>query len=337
MHDCGMRDYIIRRVLLIIPTLFIASLTIFLVVRLIPGDIIDLMVIQIAQEGSVDDLDALRAIIKRNLGLDAPVATQYGRWIGVLPGADGQVSGVLQGDLGDSLTKGLPVSELVVERLLTTVELGLLALIVAQVIALPVGIVSALRQDTWLDYLARSFAILSIAVPGFWLGTMVMVFPSIWWGYTPPAVLIPLFEDVLGNLEMFIVPAIILGMVMSGTTTRMTRTVMLEVLRQDYIRTAWSKGLRERIVILRHSLKNALIPVITIIGLQVPVLIGGAVIIEKIFNLPGIGRLIVDSTLSRDYPVMSGTMLVFGAGTVLVNLIVDLVYGFLDPRIRYGK
>ena len=337
MHDCGMRDYIIRRVLLIIPTLFIASLTIFLVVRLIPGDIIDLMVIQIAQEGSVDNLDALRAIIKRNLGLDAPVATQYGRWIGVLPGADGQVSGVLQGDLGDSLTRGLPVSELVVERLLTTVELGLLALIVAQLIALPVGIVSALRQDTWLDYLARSFAILSIAVPGFWLGTMVMVFPSIWWGYTPPAVLIPLFEDVLGNLEMFIVPAIILGMVMSGTTTRMTRTVMLEVLRQDYIRTAWSKGLRERIVILRHSLKNALIPVITIIGLQVPVLIGGAVIIERIFNLPGIGRLIVDSTLSRDYPVVSGTMLVFGAGTVLVNLIVDLVYGFLDPRVRYSK
>ena len=332
-----MRDYIIRRILLIIPTLFLASLTIFLVVRLIPGDIIDIMIIQIAQEGSVDDLDALRAVIKENLGLDVPVVTQFGRWIGVLPDADGRLGGILQGDLGDSLTRGLPVSELVLERLLTTVELGLLALIVAQIIALPVGILSALRQDTWLDYVARSFAILSIAVPGFWLGTMVMVFPSIWWGYTPPAVLIPFVEDPLGNLEMFIVPAIILGMVMSGTTTRMTRTVMLEVLRQDYIRTAWSKGLRERIVILRHGLKNALIPVITIIGLQAPVLIGGAVIIEKIFNLPGLGRLIVDSTLSRDYPVVSGTMLVFGAGTVLVNLVVDLVYGFLDPRIRYSR
>ncbi|MBA7628976.1 Dipeptide transport system permease protein DppB [subsurface metagenome] len=210
-----------------------------------------------------------------------------------------------------------------------------MALIIAQLIALPVGVYSALRQDTWGDYIARSFAIFCIAIPGFWLGTMVIVFPSIWWGYSTPIMLIRFTDDPIGNLKMFIVPAIVLGMVMSGGTMRMTRTMMLEVLRQDYIRTAWAKGLRERVVILRHALKNALIPVITIIGIYIPVMIGGTVIIEQIFCLPGMGRLLINATLMRDYTVVSGVMLFFAVGMVLINLMVDLTYGFLDPRVHY--
>ncbi|GAH68647.1 unnamed protein product, partial [marine sediment metagenome] len=211
----------------------------------------------------------------------------------------------------------------------------ILALIVAQLIALPIGIYSALRQDTWGDYIGRSFAILCIAVPSFWVATMVIVFPSKWWGWSPPIMLIRFTEDPIGNLQMFIVPAIVLGMAMSGMTMRMTRTMMLEVLRQDYIRTAWAKGLRERVVIIRHALKNALIPVITVIGFQLPVMIGGAVIIEQIFCLPGMGRLLVNATLGRDYMVVSGIMLILGFGMVFINLMVDLTYGFLDPRIHY--
>jgi peptide/nickel transport system permease protein len=210
-----------------------------------------------------------------------------------------------------------------------------MGLIVGQLIALPIGILSALRQDTWADYLGRSFAILCIAVPGFWLGTMAIVFPAIWWGYFPPIMHVPFLEAPLRNIRMFIVPAVILGMAMSGGTMRMTRTMMLEVLRQDYIRTAWAKGLREKVVVIRHALKNALIPVITLIGLWMPVLIGGTVIIERIFALQGMGYLIVDATEFRDYPLMSGVMLLFGVGMVVINLFVDLTYAFLDPRVQY--
>ena len=185
------------------------------------------------------------------------------------------------------------------------------------------------------DYIARSIAIMSVAVPSFWLATLLVVFPSIWWGWSPPLSLIPFNQDPIGNLKMFIIPAIVLGMSMSGMTMRMTRTMMLEVLRQDYIRTAWSKGLRERVVVVRHALKNALIPVITIIGMGVPSLVGGTVIVENIFALPGMGRLIISATQTRDYTLVSGVILFFGAFLVVTNLVVDLTYGFLDPRIRY--
>ena len=194
---------------------------------------------------------------------------------------------------------------------------------------------SALRQDTWGDYIARSFAIFCIAIPGFWLGTMMIVFPSIWWGWSPPIILIPFVEDPLGNLKMFLLPAIVLGMAMSGMTMRLTRTMMLEVLRQDYIRTAWAKGLKEGVVVTRHALKNALIPVITLIGIQLPVMVGGSVIIEQIFSLPGMGRLVLDAILARDYTIVSGVMLVLAEVVVLTNLLVDVVYGYLDPRIHY--
>jgi peptide/nickel transport system permease protein len=224
---------------------------------------------------------------------------------------------------------------MIVSKFPVTFELGILSIIVALIIALPIGIFSALRQDSWGDYIARSFAILCIAIPGFWLGTLVMVLPSLWWGWSPPITLITFTEDPIGNLQMFIIPAIILGMSMSGVTMRMTRTMMLEVLRQDYIRTAWSKGLKERVVILRHAMKNALIPVISIVGLQIPIVIGGSVIIEQIFCLPGLGRLILDAVTYRDYSIISGFMLFIGFGIMFINLMVDLTYGFFDPRIHY--
>ena len=318
-----------------IPAMFIVSLIIFLMIRLIPGDIIDAMVAQ-QMEASITSGGEMRAAIEKALGMDVSIPIQYGRWLGVVRGADGSFSGIFQGDLGNSLwQENKPVTELIADKWPVTFELGLMAFIIAQIIALPIGIFSALRQDTWGDYIARSFAIFCIAVPGFWMATMVIVFPSIWWGWTPSIMLIPFTEDPIGNLKMFIIPAIIMGMVMSGGTMRMTRTMMLEALRQDYIRTAWGKGLRERVVVIRHALKNALIPVVTVIGYQLPIMIGGAVIIEQIFNLPGIGRLLLDAILARDYTIVSGIMLVLGGFIMLVNLMIDLTYGFLDPRVRY--
>jgi len=316
-----MRTYIIRRVLLMIPTMFIVSFIIFFLVRLIPGDVIDAMA---AGAWGIEQMD--RTAIEEALGLDVSIPVQYGRWIGNI---------ILHGDLGTSLWKDTPVVELIAEKWPVTFELGFLGLIVAQLIALPVGIYSALRQDTWGDYIARSFAIMCIAIPGFWLATMIIVFPSIWWGWSPPIYVIPFTEDPIGNLQMFILPAIVLGMAMSGMTMRLTRTMMLEVLRQDYIRTAWAKGLRERVVIIGHALKNALIPVITLIGIQLPVMVGGSVIIEQIFSLPGIGRLMLNSILDRDYTIVSGVMLVLGGVILLNNLMIDLTYGYLDPRVHY--
>ena len=328
-----MRAYVIRRLLLAIPTMFIVTVIVFFLIRLVPGGVVDAMAVSLVQAG--EDIEKVRAQIERDLGLDVPIFHQYARWVGVVRDKDGNFSGIFQGDLGESFFRPATVLELIGRRWPVTLELGLMGLIISQLIALPIGIYSALRQDTWGDYIGRSFAILCIAVPGFWIATLVIVFPAIWWGYMPPIMHVPFIEDPLRNLKMFIVPAIVLGMALSGITMRMTRTMMLEVLRQDYIRTAWAKGLRERIVVLRHTLKNALIPVITIVGLQMPVLIGGAVIIETIFVLPGMGSLIVNATLARDYPIVSGVMVIFGAGLVVINLVVDLTYAFLDPRIRY--
>ena len=330
-----MRAYIIRRLILIPITLLLASLIVFFVVRLIPGDIIDQMLTEHAYiTGSTD-----REKLERALGLDAPIPVQYGRWLGVLPRPNGQgqssFNGILQGNLGDSLWTRTPVTEEIFARLPVTFELGLMAVVIALLISMPIGIYSAIRQDTVGDYIARSFAIACIAIPGFWIGTMVMIFPSKWWGWSPPVILIHFADDPLANLGMFIIPAAVLGMALSGVTMRMTRTMMLEVLRQDYIRTAWSKGLKERAVVMRHAMKNALIPVITLIGLQLPILIGGTVVMEQIFCLPGMGLLMLEKTLQRDYTIVIGVMLTIGVSVLLINLIIDLTYGFLDPRVQY--
>ena len=325
-----MRAYIVRRLLILIPTMLLLTLVVFVLTSLIPGDIITSIQARIPEE-IID-----RAALEKRLGLDKPLLVQYGRWLGVLPQADGKFNGLFQGNLGESWWRSDSVVNLVRLKWPVSIELGLLGLIVAQLIALPIGIYSALRQNKLGDYAARTFAILCISVPGFWLGTLIIVFPAIWWGYMPPLMLIRFADNPIGNLGMFIIPAIVLGMALSGFTMRMTRTMMLEVLRQDYIRTAWSKGLREGVVVRTHALKNALIPVVTGIGLQVPVLIGGTVIIENIFNLPGMGRLLFDAISQRDEPLVCGVTVIFSASLVLINLVVDLTYGYLDPRIRYA-
>ena len=334
-----MRAYLIRRLLLIFPTLFILSILVFLSVRFIPGDVIDVMAARMEEQGTLAfKID--REALEQMLGLDVPAYVQYGRWIGVLPTPDfvtkeSHFNGLLQGTLGESLMSTFTVEEKIIGRLPVTIELGVMAIVIGLLIALPVGIYSAVRQDTAVDYMGRSVAIIGLATPNFWLALMVMLYPAIWWGWTPSMEWIPFSEDPLGNLGMFLIPSLILGTASAAATMRMTRTMMLEVLRQDYVRTAWSKGLRERVVIIRHTIKNALIPVITLIGLQLPILIGGAVIMENIFNLPGLGRLLLVALQERDYPVVSGVNLFFATGVVGLNLLIDLIYPYLDPRVRY--
>ena len=319
-----MRAYIIRRLFLMIPTLFILTILVFLSLRFIPGDVIDIMQARMESDEMMTALD--REAMERQLGLDVPVYVQYGRWMGGI---------LLHGTLGNSLISGYRIEERIMGRLPVTIELGILAIIIGLVIALPVGIYSAIRQDTVTDYVGRTIAITGMAMPNFWLALMVMIFPAIWWGWSPPTELIPFTEDPLGNLGVFIIPSLILGTAAAAGTMRLTRTMMLEVLRQDYVRTAWAKGLMERVVIMRHAIKNALVPVVTLIGMQLPLLVGGSVIIENIFNLPGLGRLMVIALNSRDYPVVSGINLFFATMVLGINLAIDLTYPYLDPRVRY--
>ena len=334
-----MRAYVTRRLLLIIPTLFILTTIVFLSVRFIPGDAVEVMVAKMVfsyPDTAIVDREAIRHV----LGLDVPVHVQYGRWIGVLPTPDPitgetQFKGLLQGSLGTALFGRWAVEERIIGRLPVTIQLGAMAIVIGLVIALPVGIYSAIRQDTAADYAGRSIAIIGMSIPNFWLALMVVIFPAIWWGYSPPLKLIPFTEDPLGNLRMFIIPSLILGTAGAASTMRMMRTMMLEVLRQDYIRTAWSKGLKERVVVLRHAIKNALIPVVTLIGMELPLLVAGSVIIENIFALPGIGRLFLTALGERDYPVVSGVNLFYAAVVMGNNLFIDMIYPYLDPRVRY--
>ena len=336
-----MRAYLIRRLLLIIPTLFLLTIIVFLSVRFIPGDVIDVLMVEMSAWHAVGE-DVNRERLERMLGLDVPVYVQYGRWIGVLPTPDwntgeSHFKGLLQGTLGKPLIGGFStIDEMIIGRLPVTIELGFLAIVIGILIALPVGIYSAIRRNTATDYLGRTLAIIGLATPNFWLGIMVMLYPALWWGWSPPMEYILFVEDPLGNLGMLLIPSLILGTAMSAATMRMTRTMMLEVLRQDYIRTAWSKGLKERVVVVRHAIKNALIPVVSLIGLQLPLLVGGAVIMENIFNLPGIGRLMVTALNDRDYPVVSGVNMFFATMVVGINLMIDLIYPYLDPRVRYS-
>ena len=316
-----MSAYLVRRLLALIPTLIFASIIVFSTVRLIPGSVIDLMLSQ--NDIGADKLS--RDQLVAALGLDRSMPEQYARWIWAL----------FHGDLGNSLWHSTPVLDEILQRIPVTFELGLMALIVGLSIALPIGVYSAMRQDTAGDLVARSFAILLLAVPSFWVGTMVMVFPSIWWGWSPEVNYVKFSDDPWQNMKQMIVPAIVLGISLSAVTMRMTRTMMLEVLRQDYIRTAWAKGLQERLVVMRHAVRNALIPVVTLVGLQAPLLIGGAVIIEQIFVLPGMGLLMLEAVNQRDYPVVTGVFLVVGVAVMLINLVVDLSYGLLDPRVRH--
>jgi peptide/nickel transport system permease protein len=313
-----MRQYVMKRLLLIIPTLLLVSAIVFSLTRLIPGDVVVLM---FEEKAYAEDLDALRA----KLGLDRPLYVQYVTWLG----------NVVQGDLGESLWTKRPVLEEIVRRLPVSAELGILAIVVALLLALPIGVLSAIRQDTVQDYAARSLAIVGLSVPAFWKATLVIVLPSIWFGWAPPLQFTPYAHNPWQHLSQFIAPAIILGIASGASIMRLTRALMLEVLRQDYIRTAWSKGLRERRVVLKHALKNAIIPVVTIVGIQITQIASGTVILETIFGLPGMGRFLVDAIYQRDYPVVQGVNLLIASIMVCVNLLVDMTYAYLDPRIRY--
>ena len=316
-----MRAYIIRRLLLIIPTILLVCILVFLSMRLMPGTVIDMLQDALAGHGNID-----RVALMHTLGLDQPIYVQFGKWVGNL---------ITHGSLGTSLLTNKAVNEAVIPRIPVSLELGVIGIIVGLLIAFPIGIYSAIRQDSVGDYIGRSIAVLFIAVPNFWIGTLVVVLPAIWWHWTAPISYVPLTQNFLENMVQFMIPGTVLGLALSGTAMRMTRTMMLEVLRQDYTRTAWAKGLRERVVILRHALKNALIPVVTVIGLNIPILIGGTVVIESIFSLPGMGRLFMDSLLKRDYPTVAGINFIIAGFVLITNLGVDVTYAYLVPRIRY--
>ena len=315
-----MSRYLIRRLILLLPTLLGVSIVVFALVRLLPGDAVALQ-LQDARASAADE-----AALRAQLGLDRPVYVQYVDWLTTL----------LRGDLGHSFRSHQPVVQELANRLPVTAELGLIALVIAAVVATAVGVLSAVKQDTWADYAARSAAIGLLAVPGFWLGTLVVTLPSVWWHWTPPLRYARLTEDPARNLTIVIIPAVILGLGLSGGLMRLVRTQMLEVLRQDFIRTAAAKGLAEHSVVMRHALKNAFIPALTALGLQVAVLVSGTVVLESIFVLPGMGRYLLESVQARDYPAIQGLNLIFATVIVLTNLLVDLLYGWLDPRVRYA-
>lgn len=315
-----MHQYILRRLLLMVPTLLGVTLLIFGMVRLLPGDTVTMMIQDFG--GSEKTADEMRA----RLGIDQPFPVQYIAWL----------SKILRGDFGESLRNRTPISEDIAARIPVTLELGVIALLIALLISLPLGIYSAVKQDTLSDYISRSSAIAMLAVPSFWLGTLAITLPSIWWKWTPPLRYSQLSDDMGKNLTQMMLPAVILGIGLSGTIMRLTRTQMLEVLRQDYIRTAASKGLSQRFVLVHHALKNALIPIVTVLGLQVAVLVSGAVVLENIFALPGMGRYLLDAISNRDYPQVQAVTLIFAVLIIFANLFVDVLYAWLDPRIRYS-
>lgn len=315
-----MTYYALRRLLLVFPVLISTSILVFLVVRVMPGDIATLMADDPA--AGRRNIEALRV----QLGLTKPFHEQYLDWLG----------GLLRGDLGQSLWNKEPVLGQILRRLPVTLEIALLATVVSLAIAIPVGVLSATRQNSWFDYVLRVLSIGGLAVPPFWLGVLVLTLGALWLHWVPPLHFRPLLSDPVINLQQALPAALVLGVGLSAVVARMTRSAMLEVLRQDYMRTAWAKGLPGQVVIARHGLKNALIPIVTVIGYQISFLLGGAVIIETVFSLPGLGRLLVDSIFARDYPLIQGTMLFIALLVVIVNLAVDLSYGFLDPTVRYG-
>jgi peptide/nickel transport system permease protein len=301
-----------------VPTLFLVTVLVFLMIRMIPGDVVIQMLEGYAY---ADTVEALR----RELGLDKPIYEQYLTWMG----------GLLHGDLGRSLwTKESILTEFI-RRFPVTLELALLTIIISVTFGIGVGVISAVWQETGVDYAGRVVAILALAIPYFWLAILVVVLPAIYWRWTPLWTYVPLSTDTLENLKIMIFPALVFGMSRAGPIMRITRSAMLEVQRQDYIRTAWAKGLSERSVILRHAIKNALIPVVSIIVLQIHFYLGGTVIIESIFQLPGMGSFFFEALIRRDFPVVQSINLIVATFTLLLNLMVDFSYAYLDPRIRY--
>ncbi|MBU0927530.1 MAG: ABC transporter permease [Spirochaetes bacterium] len=313
-----MRTYILRRLALFIPVLFGISLAVFILLHMIPGDAVDLMM-------GIEGNPELRQQLLKQYGMDYPWYAQYWNWI----------SGVLRGDFGVSMRTGLPVLPEIVSRFKVTLMLTVYSSVISWIIAIPLGVVAAVKRNTWVDGGARVFALIWVSVPNFALGTMLLLVLSLVFQYYPPLEYTPFFASPLGNLGSLIWPSLVLGAIMAGSVMRMTRSALLENLQQDYIRTVRAKGATERVVIGRHALKNSLLPIVTIIGMQVGSLLGGTVVTEQIFSLPGLGLYTLTGINQRDYPVVQGSILFFAFIFVIINLIVDVIYSWIDPRISY--
>ncbi len=312
-----MLDYLIQRLAISAVTLVLISLIVFTGVRLIPGDPARVMAGTDADEAGLAD-------IRQKYGLNDPIPAQYLRWVGL----------ALQGDLGESIRTRESVVKTVARKLPITVELACFAILIALTIAIPVGVLSAVRRNSFWDYLANGLSLCGLSVPSFWLGIMLILLLSVRLGWLPASGFVPFLQEPIANLQRMIMPAFVLGVTLAAVLMRQTRNSMIEVLSADYIRTAYSKGLAGRTVVFRHAIRNGLIPVVTILGLQTGALMGGAVVTEQIFVVPGFGRLIVEAVFTRDYPLVQGVVLITASSYVLINLLVDMSYTLLDPRIR---
>jgi len=315
-----MYKYALRRLLLAVPVLVLSSLIVFGLMRVMPGDALTALM---AESGNVGAKELAK--LRGDLGLDRPYWEQYGIWVWQM----------LTLNPGYSIFTNEPIPVALRNAIPVTLELATLAMVLGLVIAVPIGVLSATRQDKASDYVGRVVAISGLSLPDFWLGTLVITFAAIWFHWIPPIGYTSLWESPWRNLQQFLLPAAVLGFRLSAATMRMTRSTVLEVLREDYVRTAWAKGLGGRVVVYKHALKNALIPVVTIVGGQLGTLLAGTVVVETIFALPGMGRLTVEAILFRDYPVVQTNVMLVALTLVTLNLVVDLTYGWLDPRIHY--
>ena len=314
-----MGKYMIKLVLLLIPTLLVVTIVTFALMRLMPGSAVDLILNKYQAMGfTVDRQDVIV-----QLGMDKPAVQQYFIWLGDL----------LRGNMGDSLFQNQSVASLIAEKLPITLELALFTMIIINVISIPAGVLTAARQDSIGDYVVRVISIILMAMPLFWIGTLVLIYPAKWWGYAPTITYVSIFKGFVENMKMFLVPSILGALVQVGMQMRMVRTSVLDVMRQDYVRTAWSKGITEHDVLYGHALRNSLIPVITIIGGSVAGLVGGSVILENLFNIPGLGSCMVTALNNYDYPLVQGCVVVLAAIVMVVNLIVDVAYKWCDPRV----
>jgi peptide/nickel transport system permease protein len=311
--------YIARRLILLIPVLLGISILVFVILRLLPGDPAYAI---LGPNAKPTDVKAIHTF----LGLDKPIVVQYFEWLGR----------ALQGDLGRSFFYHVSVTEKIRTHLPVTIELVLMATLLSVAVGIPAGIISAIKQNSWLDLAARTITVGALSIPSFWLGTLMLLLPSLWWHYAPPVGYVPLWKSPSTNLQQFYMPAIALAAASAAAVMRMTRSSVLEVMGADYVRTARAKGLRERRVVWRHVLKNAMIPVLSLVGLQIGILLGGQVVVEQIFTLPGIGRLLIDSIFQRDYFLVQAIVLYIAIAVVLINLLVDLLYAALEPRIKYS-
>jgi len=323
-----MYEYIIKRVLLVIPTLLGAAILVFFLLRLIPGDVCEL---RMAGEGSFVDEEALAAC-RANLGIDKSIFLQFLDFFW----------GLLRFDFGQSMWSGQEISYEIGLRFELSLQVAIMATLISVVIAIPLGTISAVKQDTWIDYVVRTFSIAGIAMPSFWLGILIilglLIFTQSWFGvaWMPPIQYVPIWVDPWHNLSMLIWPALATGYRYSSVATRMTRSTLLEVLREDYVRTARAKGLLEKVIINRHALKNAMLPVVTVIGIEFAFLMGGLVVTEQVFNLNGLGKLFVEAVTNNDYSLTQALVMVVVTIFVFTNLMIDLLYAWLDPRIRYN-